>query len=80
MMSVIKNIARNIILGALILIPIIIFIHFTYSYFSNYSPVPSIVYFYASMKLGPLYLLVTFYICGLFAKFFAQNITFNNLN
>ena len=79
-MLVIKNIVKNIVLGALILIPIIIFIHFTYSYFSNYSPIPSIVYFYASMKLAPLYLLVTFYLCGLLAKFFSQNLTFNSID
>ncbi|MBH44559.1 MAG: hypothetical protein CMD88_03795 [Gammaproteobacteria bacterium] len=79
-MFVIKNIFRNIIIGALILIPIVIFHHFTYQYFSNYSLVPSIVYLFGEMgTLGPIYLILIFYICGVLARFFSQNLTFNNL-
>ena len=78
-MLIIKNIVRNIILGILIVVPVIIFIHFTYHYFSNYSPIPSIYYFYASMKLGPLYLILNFYLAGLFANFFSKNLNFNSI-
>jgi hypothetical protein len=78
-MGYLKSTIINIIHGALILIPVIIFIHFTYHYFSNYSPIPSIYYFYASMELGPLYLVINFYITGILGRFFSQNLSFNNL-
>ena len=76
-MLILKDIIRNIICGALILIPIIIFIHFTYHHFSIYSPIPSIYYFFASMEMGPLYLMLNFYITGILAKFFSQNLNYN---
>ncbi|OUX18242.1 MAG: hypothetical protein CBE17_02470 [Gammaproteobacteria bacterium TMED257] len=78
-MSYLKNVIINIVSGALILVPVLIFIHFTYYYFSNYSPIPSIYYFYASMNFGPLYLAVNFYITGLLSRFFSKNLSFNNL-
>ena len=78
-MSYLKNILVNTVSGALILVPILIFIHFTYHYLSNYSPIPSLYYFYASMNFGPLYLALNFYLTGLLARFFTNNLSFNNL-
>ena len=73
-MDFIKSIIKNILHGSLISIPLLIFIHFTHGYFSQYSPIPSIIYFFSSMSLGILYLAITLYLMGLFANFFVKNL------
>ena len=73
-MSFLKNIIINILHGSLISVPLLIFIHFTHGYFSQYSPIPSIMYFFSSMSLGILYLALTLYIVGLLANFFSKNL------
>jgi len=73
-MSFFKNIIINILHGSLISVPLLIFIHFTHGYFSQYSPIPSIMYFFSSMSLGIVYLALTLYIVGLLANFFSRNL------
>jgi len=73
-MGFLKNIVKNILHGSLISVPLLIFIHFTHGYFSQYSPIPSIIYFFSSMSLGILYLAITLYLMGLLANFFIKNL------
>ncbi len=73
-MSFFKNIIINILHGSLISVPLLIFIHFTHGYFSQYSPIPSIMYFFSSMSLGIFYLGITLYIIGFLANFFSKNL------
>ncbi len=73
-MSYLKNIFFIIIYGALIQIPLLIFILFTHSYFTNYNIIPSIYVFYAEMKYGAIYLVINLYITGLAGKFFFKNV------
>tara|TARA_A100001234_G_scaffold162146_1_gene143409 strand:+ start:1384 stop:1611 length:228 start_codon:yes stop_codon:yes gene_type:complete len=73
-MGFLKNIVKNILHGSLISVPLLIFIHFTHGYFSQYSPIPSIIYFFSSMSLGILYLAITLYLMGLLANFFVKNL------
>ena len=73
-MNYFKSIIINILHGSLISVPLLIFIHFTHGYFSQYSPIPSIMYFFSSMSLGIFYLALTLYIIGLLANFFSKNL------
>jgi hypothetical protein len=73
-MNFLKNVINNILHGALISVPLLIFIHFTHGYFSQYSPIPSILYFFSSMSFGIIYLAITLYIIGLLSNFFIRNL------
>ena len=80
-MGYIKNILLDIIFGTLILVPLFLFVHITHSeycifYFcfplSDYSPIPSIYYFYSIHSYGLFYLLLNFYIVGFIARFLSK--------
>jgi len=81
-MSFLKHFIQNTIIGSLILVPVLIFILFTQGYVSPYNFVfGSIGYFIDSMgdNVGPIYVIIICYLTGVLAKFFSQNLSFNNL-
>ena len=73
-MNFLKNVINNILHGALISVPLLIFIHFTHGYFSQYSPIPSILYFFSSMSFGVVYLAITLYITRNAGKLFYKKL------